>query len=86
MKITTVAKDIRDSLKHQPAYLNQQLNRARIYDAKAKRDGTLQVKLVQHTPGQLGHGRVAWVTVRSDQSVSIYAGTVMEELLTVNGI
>jgi hypothetical protein len=76
MKTRGIAKDIRDSLAHQPAYLNQQLERIRIVDAKAKRDGRLMVKVIQNA-------RVAWLVVRPDQSVSIFTATPMEELLTV---
>lgn len=76
-----MAKDIRESLKTQHAYLNQPAlgTRTRIYDATAKRDGSLSVKVVQSRPGALGHGKVAWWTVQGNESVTIYAATVMEE-------
>jgi hypothetical protein len=80
METMRLAKDIRESLKTQHAYLNQSDNtRTRIYDAKATRDGRLMVKVVQHRPAQLGHGKVAWWEVQDNESVTIYAATAMEE-------
>ena len=76
--VRQLAKDIRASLKTQPAYLNQQLSRTRIYDARSTRDGGLLVKVVsKRSPDVL-----VWINV-GDQSISIFAGTVMEELLTL---
>jgi hypothetical protein len=81
MKNTQLAKDIRESLKSQHAYLNQPAlgTRTRIYDATAKRDGSVSVKVIQHSPAALGHGKVAWWTVQPNESITIYAGTLMEE-------
>ena len=73
-----LAKHIRQSLKTQPAYLNHQLNRIRIISARSTKDGALLVKVMQND------GKTAWVNVRQDHSITVFAGTAMEELLTLS--
>lgn len=92
---TKDVKAIRESLKTQPAYLNRskprmsQAQRTRVYDARCHRDGTLEVKLLSQNRNTannrlIGSG-LCWVPLEAGDSISIYGGTPMEEVL-VGGI
>ena len=67
-----LAKDIRQSLNHQPAYLDNIEGRKRVYDAVCNKTGALHVKVY-------AYGDPLWLEVGPTDSVTIYAGTVMEE-------
>lgn len=82
-RIKQIAKDIRESLKTQHAYIIRDGKQARVYGARTTKDGALLVKIVIHNPGTLHHGSIAWVNVGMSDLVRIYAGTAMEEMLTV---
>jgi len=87
---THQAKDIRESLGSQHAYLNRsnpkmgQPVRTRIYDARRKRDGRLEIKVIMHRPNTFGHGSPCWLFPEPGDTVTIYAATPMEE--TIGGL
>jgi hypothetical protein len=85
MKAQQLAKEIRASLATQPAFLNRanarmgQPKRTRVYDAVTKRDGTFRLKVIAHTPGEFGNGKILWIAPQAGDSITIFAGTAMEE-------